>query len=291
MSDPEPHRRRTVRVEFQGSLVVAERSLVVLLVERNARLPEQRRNVGAALLKSQEKLDCVFAEPLNRSRFFPPNSREQIVRCTNFTDIEFQPRFRSLLRSFRHSAKKIELITALGFISERRCDVDGIAAAYLSEDEVELSVRLVHLVAFEQAEVGTTEKVILSRRKSQRRSFHKEIRTEKTPESCTYQVHSNRKDCQILSKNFQPYQTICLTLTQRNFECQNNGSHESQTNLIVHDDLVGGRVQKCRLREEVAFALLVLLLVCHLDVVGGERVESKHLVLLEVGVVEAGVRT
>ncbi len=63
------------------------------------------------------------------------------------------------------------------------------------------------------------------------------------------------------------------------------------SHLVIHDDLIGGRVQQRGHREHVAPFLLVLHAMCLLHVVGREHVQGLHLVLLEVRVRQVGVGT
>lgn len=61
--------------------------------------------------------------------------------------------------------------------------------------------------------------------------------------------------------------------------------------LVVHDDLVGHGVQQRGLRDELLLGIFVLLFACLLDIVGRQRVQTGHLVLLVVSVVQVSVDT
>jgi len=61
--------------------------------------------------------------------------------------------------------------------------------------------------------------------------------------------------------------------------------------LVVHDDLVGGRIEQRRLSEQLTLAVLVLLRVRQLHVVRRQRVERRHLILLVVLIVKTRLRT
>lgn len=59
--------------------------------------------------------------------------------------------------------------------------------------------------------------------------------------------------------------------------------------LIVHDDLVCHGVQKSGLVDEVLLCILVLLLSSLLDIISSECVQTRHLVLLVVSVIEVSI--
>lgn len=122
----------------------------------------------------------------------------------------------------------------------------------LVEHEVELSVSLVHLISLQQTETGSAQQVVL------KEPSEEEICNPEARPCC---IHH-----QFEPKYIPPY-------------------------LIVHDDLVGHGVEQGGLRDELFLGIFILLFAGLLNIVGCQRVETGHLVLLMVSVVQVSINS
>lgn len=61
--------------------------------------------------------------------------------------------------------------------------------------------------------------------------------------------------------------------------------------LIIHDDLVGHSIEQRGLSDELFLGIFVFLFACLLDIVSCQCVQTGHLVLLMVSVVEVSIDT
>lgn len=121
---------------------------------------------------------------------------------------------------------------------------------------MELSVSLVHLVSFQQTETGSSQQMVLN-----------ESRT------CFISTHNPTL--------LEPRQCFLLiTCFDRRLSY-----------LIIHDDLVCHRIEQRGLCDELFLGIFVFFFTCLLDIVSCQCVQTGHLVLLMVSVVEVPINT
>lgn len=61
--------------------------------------------------------------------------------------------------------------------------------------------------------------------------------------------------------------------------------------LIIHDNLVSHSVEQRGLCDELFLGIFIFLFTCLLDIISCQRVQTGHLVLLMVSVVEVSIDT